>query len=131
MTAMDNNPKPDYDEMFRRSQMTPYSDGHSESEPTYDTPGSYEEVTYCERCGKEMSRVKIEVPVKTRPDDTPSGGDTPGNNSGSTPASNTPAKSANTGDESPIMMCYILMMVGLVGVAGTFAAKKKGFRKNH
>ena len=100
-------------------------------EPTYDTPGSYEEVTYCERCGKEMSRVKIEVPVKIRPDDTPSGGDTPGDNSGSTPASNTPAKSANTGDESPIMMCYILMMVGLVGVAGTFAAKKKGFRKNH
>lgn len=38
---------------------------------------------------------------------------------------------AYKGIVSPIMMCYILMMVGLVGVAGTFAAKKKGFRKNH
>ena len=34
---MDNNPKPDYDEMFRRSQITPYSNGRSESDQTFDS----------------------------------------------------------------------------------------------
>ena len=92
-------------------------------EPTYDKEGSYEEVTYCERCGKELSRNKVVIPVIPKDDPTP----TPGGSPEPSTDAKTPEnlKTVKTGDDSPLVMWYIVMLVGLAGSGLTLYLKKK------
>ena len=96
----------------------------NEIEATYDHAGSYEEVTYCQHCGKELSRVKIEIPIKNNPD-TPA--DPVPEKTTEAPAAKKSAGSPSvaTGDESPLALCMIIMMISMVGAASTFVLKKK------
>ena len=101
-------------------------------EPTYEKAGSYEEVTYCKHCGKELSRVKVEIPPKSKdPDDpvdptpAPAPTPTPDNNSGDPAKKSSVSPGVSTGDDSPLAICFVVMMISMVGAASTFVLKKK------
>ena len=91
-------------------------------EATYEKAGSYEEATYCVRCGRELSRVKVEIPKLTKDEKK----DDPKNdNKDKNTQNNQKKNNIKTGDATNVVLLAVLMILSAVIIIGILVLKRR------
>ncbi|MBR1508520.1 MAG: hypothetical protein IJ619_11010 [Eubacterium sp.] len=94
-------------------------------EATYEKAGSYEEATYCVRCGRELSRVKVEIPKLTKDEkkDDPKNDNKDKNTQNN--QNNQKKNNIKTGDATNVVLLAVLMILSAVIIIGILVLKRR------